>query len=72
MKLAPSDFTATSGTNIVLGSAASTGDTVAIVGYGTFVYLATIQDRGQSFIDDVSNIGRNIKWQLTHQRLKQT
>jgi hypothetical protein len=36
VKLAPSDFTATSGTNIVLGSAANTSDTVAIVGYGTF------------------------------------
>ena len=36
VKLAPSDFTASTGTNIVLGSAASTGDTVAIVGYGTF------------------------------------
>lgn len=36
VKLAPSDFTATTGTNIVLGSAAATGDIVSIVGYGTF------------------------------------
>ena len=36
VKLAPSDFTATTGTNIVLGSAAATGDIVAIVGFGTF------------------------------------
>ncbi len=40
VKLAPSDFTATSGSTIVLGSAAATGDSVAIVGYGTFT-LAT-------------------------------
>jgi hypothetical protein len=36
VKLQPADFTATSGTNIVLGSAAQTNDTVSIVGYGTF------------------------------------
>ena len=57
VKLAPSDFTATSGTNIVLGSAASTGDTVAIVGYGTFVlsshYTKTEVD---TFIDDVETL----------------
>ena len=36
VRLAPSDFTATNGTSVTLGSAAATGDTVAIVGYGTF------------------------------------
>jgi len=36
VKLAPSDFTATSGTQIVLGSAATIGVPLAIVGYGTF------------------------------------
>jgi hypothetical protein len=36
VRLAPSDFTATNGSSVTLGSAAATGDTVAIVGYGTF------------------------------------
>ena len=36
VKLSPSDFTATNGTTVVLGSAASTGDTLSIVTYGTF------------------------------------
>ena len=57
VKLAPSDFTATSGSNIVLGSAASTGDTVAIVGYGTFQlsshYTKTQVD---TLIDDVETL----------------
>ena len=57
VKLAPSDFTATSGSTIVLGSAASTGDTVAVVGYGTFQlsshYTKTEVD---TFIDDVETL----------------
>ena len=57
VKLAPSDFTATSGSNIVLGSAASTGDTVAVVGYGTFQlsshYTKTQVD---TLIDDVETL----------------
>ena len=36
VKLGTSDFTASNGTSVVLGSAASTGDLVAIVAYGTF------------------------------------
>jgi hypothetical protein len=36
IKLATSDFTASNGSTIVLGSAASTGDQIAIVAYGTF------------------------------------
>lgn len=36
IKLAPSDFTASDGANVVLGSAAATGDTVSIVSFGTF------------------------------------
>ena len=57
VKLAPSDFTATSGSTIVLGSAAATGDTVAIVGYGTFQlsshYTKTQVD---TLIDDVETL----------------
>jgi hypothetical protein len=57
VKLAPSDFTATSGSTIVLGSAASTGDTVAVVGYGTFQlsshYTKTEVD---VLIDDVETL----------------
>ncbi len=36
LRLDPSDFTATNGTSVTLGSAANTGDTLAIVSYGTF------------------------------------
>jgi len=57
VKLAPSDFTATTGTNIVLGSAAATGDTVAIVGYGTF-QLSSHYTTAQvdALIDDVETL----------------
>ena len=37
VRLDPADFTATNGTSVTLGSAATSGDTVGIVGYGTFV-----------------------------------
>ena len=36
VKLADTDFTATNGTSMTLGSAAATGDQVDIIGYGTF------------------------------------
>jgi hypothetical protein len=36
VKLAPSDFTATDGANVVLGSPAASGDNVSIVSFGTF------------------------------------
>ena len=36
LKLAPSDFTATDGANVVLGAAATVADTISIVSFGTF------------------------------------
>ena len=36
VRLDPADFTATNGTSVTLGSAATAGDTVGVVGYGTF------------------------------------
>ena len=36
VRLDPADFTATNGTSVTLGSAATAADTVGIVGYGTF------------------------------------
>jgi len=36
VRLDPADVTATNGTSVTLGSAATAGDTVGIVGYGTF------------------------------------
>ena len=36
VKLAPSDFTATNGTSIVLASGASVNDILQVVSYGTF------------------------------------
>ena len=36
VKLAPADFTATNGTSIILGSAASVNDILQVVSYGTF------------------------------------
>ena len=41
---ASNDFTATNGTSITLSSAASTNDTIDIVGYGTFELNATTLD----------------------------
>ena len=48
IKLANSDFTATSGTSVVLGSAASVNDIISVVAYGTF-QLANIS------INDLTN-----------------
>ena len=57
VKLAPSDFTASSGVDVVLNSAAASGDSVSIVGYGTFTlsnhYTSTQVD---AFIDDVETL----------------
>ena len=47
LRLDPSDFTATNGTSVTLGSAANTGDTLAIVSYGTFS-LSTHYTQAQS------------------------
>jgi hypothetical protein len=54
VKLSPTDFTATDGANVILGSAAATGDTVSIVSFGTFV-IADHYNRTQvdALIDDV-------------------
>lgn len=67
VKLATSDFTASNGASVVLGSAASTGDLVSIVAYGTFnvanlslnnltdVNLATAATDGQTLVFDSSS-----------------
>jgi hypothetical protein len=48
-----SDFTATSGSSIVLSTGATAGDTVDIVAYGTF----TLQSTGLNDLSDVSTAG---------------
>ena len=57
VKLAPSDFTATDGANVVLASAAAAGDSVSIVSFGTFEladhYNRTTVD---NLIDDVETL----------------
>jgi hypothetical protein len=54
VKLAPKDFTATDGANVILGSAAATGDTVSIVSFGTFVIADHYnQTQVDALIDDV-------------------
>ena len=57
VKLAPSDFTATDGANVVLASAAAAGDNVSIVSFGTFEladhYNRTTVD---NLIDDVETL----------------
>jgi hypothetical protein len=57
VKLAPSDFTASNGTSVVLGTAAVTGNSIAIVAYGTFS-LANhyTQSQVDTFIDDVETL----------------
>ncbi|MBK25918.1 MAG: hypothetical protein CME70_18095 [Halobacteriovorax sp.] len=44
LKLMPADFTATSGTDIVLASGAALNDTVDIVGYGAFAVANTLTE----------------------------
>ena len=44
LKLMPADFTATSGTDIVLASGAAVNDTVDIVGYGSFLVANTLTE----------------------------
>jgi len=57
VKLAPVDFTATDGANVVLASATASGDTVSIVSFGTFEladhYNKTTVD---ALIDDVETL----------------
>ena len=54
VKLAPSDFTATNGTTVVLGTAAVTGDVISIVAYGTFnIANHYTQTQVNTLIDDV-------------------
>jgi hypothetical protein len=57
VKLAPSDFTATDGANVVLASPAAAGDSVSIVSFGTFEladhYNKTTVD---ALIDDVETL----------------
>ena len=57
VKLAPSDFTATSGTEVVLSAAAATNDTVSLVSFGTF-QLADHYNKIQvdQLIDDVETL----------------
>tara|TARA_B100000035_G_scaffold297118_1_gene289617 strand:- start:340 stop:1380 length:1041 start_codon:yes stop_codon:yes gene_type:complete len=57
VKLAPSDFTATDGANVVLASAAATGDSISIVSFGTFS-LADHYNKTEvdAFIDDVETL----------------
>ena len=57
VKLAPSDFTATDGANVVLASAAATGDSISIVSFGTFS-LADHYNKTQvdAFIDNVETL----------------
>jgi hypothetical protein len=57
IKLAPADFTATDGANVVLASPAAAGDSVSIVSFGTFEladhYNKTTVD---ALIDDVETL----------------
>ena len=58
VKLAPTtDFTATDGANVILASAAASGDTLSIVAYGTFE-LADHYNKTQvdALIDDVETL----------------
>ena len=56
VKLANADFTATSGTSIVLGTGASANDILMVVAYGTF-QLANIS------INDLTNTPQDLAQQ---------
>ena len=74
VRLDPADFTATNGTSVTLGSAATNGDTVGIVGYGTFEladhYNKTASDAryaqlsGATFTGDVSGTNATLSGYL--------
>lgn len=74
VRLDPADFTATNGSSVTLGSAAATGDTVGIVGYGTFVladhYSKTASDAryaqlsGATFTGDISGTNATLSGYL--------
>lgn len=74
VRLDPADFTATNGTSVTLGSAATSGDTVGIVGYGTFEladhYNKTNSDAryaqlsGATFTGDVSGTNATLSGYL--------
>ena len=61
IKLAPEDFTASDGANVVLGSAATSGDTISIVSFGTFQladhYSKTITDTLLSDVEALALAG---------------
>ena len=68
VRLDPADFTATNGTSVTLGTAATSGDTLGVVAFGTFIlsdhYSKTASDAryaalsGATFTGDVS--GTNV------------
>ena len=74
VRLDPADFTATNGTSVTLGSAATSGDTLSVVGYGTFVladhYSKTASDAryaqlsGATFTGDVSGTNATLSGYL--------
>ena len=74
VRLDPADFTATNGTSVTLGSAATNGDTVGIVGYGTFEladhYNKTASDAryaqlsGATFTGDISGTNATLSGYL--------
>jgi|TARA_R100000458_G_scaffold59741_1_gene71497 hypothetical protein len=74
VRLDPADFTATNGSSVTLGSAATNGDTVGIVGYGTFEladhYNKTNSDAryaqlsGATFTGDISGTNATLSGYL--------
>ena len=74
VRLDPADFTATNGTSVTLGSAATSGDIVGIVGYGTFEladhYNKTNSDAryaqlsGATFTGDISGTNATLSGYL--------
>lgn len=54
VKLAPADFTATTGSTIVLISAANAGDTIEIVSYSQVNYTNTVQKTGDTMTGALS------------------
>jgi len=74
VRLDPADFTATNGTSVTLDTAATSGDTLSVVGYGTFVladhYSKTQADAryaqlsGATFTGDVSGTNATLSGYL--------
>ena len=64
VKLAPADFTATSGTSIVLANGCTVGDTVEVISYPMITYTDAVKRTGDTMTGDLSIQGASPAYYL--------